>query len=197
MTEKVDEQGIYAKDGRFIEADDILFAVGERPDLSYVPRSWLDDRGMAAVDECRQLLGAPGVFAVGDTTEPGLLTHAIGSGRDVADYIDDMLNNVDLVPKPKREMIPQSCLRKEYFRPLKRGHFKVEDVVELETSRCLSCGTCRDCGMCLEACPEGAIIREEKEDGAFEYVADDKYCIGCGICAGICPCGIWAMEQVV
>jgi len=32
---------------------------------------------------------------------------------------------------------------------------------------------------------------------AFEYVSDDHLCIGCGICAGIFPCGIWAMEQVV
>ena len=65
LTEKVDERGIYSKDGHFIEADDILFAVGERPDLSYVPRSWLDDRGMAAIDACRQLQAAPGVFAGG------------------------------------------------------------------------------------------------------------------------------------
>jgi ferredoxin len=197
VTEKVDDKGIYSRDGRFIAADDIFFAVGERPDLSYLPPRWVDDRGLAAIDECRQLLGAPGVFAVGDTTEPGLLTHAIGSGREVAEYIDDMFHNLDLVPRPKREMIPQSCLRKEYYRPLKRGHFRVEDVTELETGRCLSCGTCRDCGMCVEACPEGAITREDKEDGAFEYVSDDKYCIGCGICAGICPCGIWAMEEVV
>ena len=66
-----------------------------------------------------------------------------------------------------------------------------------ETGRCLSCGTCRDCSMCLEACPEGAIRRVEKADGSFEYVSDDHVCIGCGICAGICPCGIWAMEITV
>jgi len=51
--------------------------------------------------------------------------------------------------------------------------------------------------MCLEVCPEGAIRRVEDEKGKFEYVSDGEYCIGCGICAGICPCGIWGMEQVV
>ncbi|NLC72097.1 MAG: FAD-dependent oxidoreductase, partial [Desulfuromonadaceae bacterium] len=195
--EKVDEEGVRAKDGRFVPADDVIFAIGERPDLSYLPRTWLDERGLADIDSCRQFTMAPGVFAVGDATEPGLLTHAIGSGREVAEHIDRLLNGLELAPIQKKEMIPQSCLRKEYYRPLKRGHFKVEDVIQLETSRCLSCGACRDCSMCLEACPEGAITREEKEDGSFEYVSDDKYCIGCGICAGICPCGIWSMEQVV
>ncbi|WP_366525807.1 4Fe-4S binding protein, partial [Desulfovibrio sp.] len=29
--------------------------------------------------------------------------------------------------------------------------------------------------------------------GGFEYVSDPARCIGCGICAGICPCGIWTM----
>jgi NADPH-dependent glutamate synthase beta subunit-like oxidoreductase/ferredoxin len=195
-TERIDDQGVHGKDGRFLEADMVIFAVGERPDLSYVPRAWLDVRGMMEVDECHQVQLAPGVFAVGDTTEPGLLTHAIGSGREVADYIDTLFSGEELVPIKKPEAIPQSCLKKEYFKPQKRGRVSLEDATE-ETNRCLSCGTCRDCGMCLEACPEGAITRVEKEDGAFEYVADDDYCIGCGICAGICPCGIWAMEQIV
>jgi NADPH-dependent glutamate synthase beta subunit-like oxidoreductase/Pyruvate/2-oxoacid:ferredoxin oxidoreductase delta subunit len=197
VTDKVDEEGAHAKDGRLIPADDVIFAIGERPDLSYLPRLWLDEKGMADIDDCRQFIAAPGVFAVGDATEAGLLTHAIGSGREVAEHIDHLLNGLELVPVQKKEMIPQSCLRREYYRPLKRGHFQVEDVVSLETSRCLSCGACRDCSMCVEACPEGAITREEKENGSFEYVADDKYCIGCGVCAGICPCGIWSMEQVV
>lgn len=197
VTDKVDEEGVHGRDGRLLPAADVFFAVGERPDLSYLPRTWLDERGMPATDECRQFVLAPAVFAVGDATEPGLLTHAIGSGREVAEHIDRLLNGLEPVPLRKKEMIPLSCLRKEYYRPLKRGHFKVDDVVQLETSRCLSCGACRDCSMCLEACPEGAIVREEKEGGAFEYRSDDKYCIGCGICAGVCPCGIWTLEQVV
>jgi pyruvate/2-oxoglutarate dehydrogenase complex dihydrolipoamide dehydrogenase (E3) component/NAD-dependent dihydropyrimidine dehydrogenase PreA subunit len=196
FTEKVDAKGLWTKDGDLLEADMVIISIGERPDLSYVPREWLSDRGMMDVDECWQSVHAPDVFAIGDTIKPGLLTHAIGHGADAAKLIDDYLAGRELEPVFKPEVIPQSCLSKELFRPQNRGRFCVTDAKD-ETNRCLSCGTCRDCSMCLEACPEGAIRREEKEDGAFEYVSDDHVCIGCGICAGICPCGIWAMETVV
>ncbi len=195
-TDKIDAQGVHGKDGRLIEADTVIIAIGERPDLSYVPREWLTDRGMMDVDDCWQAVKAPEVFAIGDTIKPGLLTHAIGAGTEVAGYIDLYLAGETLVPRQKPEPIPQKCLSKELFRPRNRGRFCLSDAKD-ETSRCLSCGTCRDCSMCLEACPEGAIRRVETAEGGFEYVSDDHLCIGCGICAGICPCGVWAMEQVV
>jgi NADPH-dependent glutamate synthase beta subunit-like oxidoreductase/glutamate synthase domain-containing protein 3/Pyruvate/2-oxoacid:ferredoxin oxidoreductase delta subunit len=196
FTEKISEEGLHTKDGRLIEADTVIIAIGERPDLSYVPREWLTDRGMMDVDDCWQSKQAPGVFALGDTIKPGLLTHAIGSGREVSEYIDDYLGGRELVAKKKPEMIPQWKLHKESFQARNRGRFKVTDACE-EANRCISCGTCRDCSMCLETCPEGAIVRNEKMDGSYEYVSDEKYCIGCGLCAGICPCGIWALEKVI
>jgi NADPH-dependent glutamate synthase beta subunit-like oxidoreductase/Pyruvate/2-oxoacid:ferredoxin oxidoreductase delta subunit len=192
FTEKIDDKGLHAKDGRLLEADTVIIAIGERPDLSYVPRSWLTDRGMMEVDGCWQA-SSPGVFALGDAIKPGLLTHAIGAGREVAESIDAWLAGQPLVAKAKPEMIPQKCLSKELFRPQNRGRFCVTDAKD-EKNRCLSCGTCRDCYMCLEACPEGAIRRVELADGKHQYVSDDHVCIGCGICAGICPCGIWQME---
>ncbi|GAB4557394.1 MAG: FAD-dependent oxidoreductase [Geothermobacteraceae bacterium] len=195
-TEKVTEEGLWTKDGELIEADDVIISIGERPDLSYVPREWLTERGMMDVDACGQVVKAPGVFAIGDTIKPGLLTHAIGHGQEAIHYINEMFAGRELVPIQKPEMINQSCLSKELFKPRNRGRFCITDGTE-ETLRCISCGTCRDCSMCLEACPEGAIRRVEKEDGSFEYVSDDEVCIGCSICAGICPCGVWAMEQVV
>ena len=45
-----------------------------------------------------------------------------------------------------------------------------------------------------KSCPQNAISRIEKEDGKFEYVSDPNKCIGCGICAGLCPCGILEIE---
>jgi NADPH-dependent glutamate synthase beta subunit-like oxidoreductase/Pyruvate/2-oxoacid:ferredoxin oxidoreductase delta subunit len=196
FTEKVTAEGLWTKDGELIVADEVIIAIGERPDLSFVPRAWLTDRGMMDVDACSQVVKASGVFAIGDTTKPGLLTHAIGGGQEAAFQINDYLAGRELKPIIKPEMINQSCLSKELFKPRNRGRFCVTDARD-ETLRCISCGTCRDCSMCLEACPEGAISRIEKVDGTFEYVSDEDVCIGCSICAGICPCGVWAMEITV
>ncbi len=196
FTEKITAEGLVTKDGELIEADDVIISIGERPDLSYVPREWLTERGMMDIDACGQSTKAPGIFAIGDATHPGLLTHAIGQGQEAITYINDMLSGKELKPIIKPEMINQACLSKELFKPRNRGKFNVTDGKE-ETLRCISCGTCRDCTMCLEACPEGAIRRVDKEDGTFEYISEDHDCIGCSICAGICPCGVWAMEQVV
>ena len=60
--------------------------------------------------------------------------------------------------------------------------------------RCVSCGTCRDCHTCETSCPEKAISRTETKMG-FAYVSDPERCIGCGVCAGVCPCGVWTMHD--
>ena len=52
-----------------------------------------------------------------------------------------------------------------------------------ELERCLSCGTCNECGTCFVFCPDGAI---RWEDGP---VIDLDFCKGCGICAVECPGG--------
>lgn len=193
FTAKIDAQGVHGKHGELLEADTVIIAIGERPDLSFVPRAWLTDRGMMEVNGCLQSPHAPEVFAIGDTVQPGLLTHAIGQGSDAALQIDAFLAGRELAPLKHPEVIPSSCLSRELFKPQNRGRMGIPDALG-ESGRCLSCGTCRDCTMCLEACPEGAIRRVEGEDGSFEYLSDDHVCIGCGICAGICPCGIWAMD---
>ena len=195
-TAKITPEGLHTKDGELIKADSVIISIGERPDLSFAPSAWTTERGMMNVNGCWQVEGENNVFAIGDTTSPGLLTHAIGQGHEAADQCDDLLSGYPLTPRRKLEIIPQTRLSKELFRPRKTGQLQVIDARE-ESGRCISCGTCRDCYMCLEACPEGAITRIDMDNGDYEYTSDPNVCIGCGICAGICPCGIWGMEHAV
>ncbi|MGM0415345.1 MAG: FAD-dependent oxidoreductase [Thermodesulfobacteriota bacterium] len=195
-TAKITAEGLHTKDGELIEADSVIISIGERPDLSFAPPEWTTERGMMNVNGCWQVEGENNVFAIGDTTSPGLLTHAIGHGHEAADQCDDLLKGKPLTPRRKLEIIPQTRLSKELFPPRKTGQLQVIDARE-ESGRCISCGTCRDCYMCLESCPEGAISRVDKKGGDYEYTSNPDVCIGCGICAGICPCGIWGMEHAV
>jgi len=47
--------------------------------------------------------------------------------------------------------------------------------------------TCTQCGLCIPACPAGALSRKNST-GAV--VVDEKLCSACGICAMVCPYGV-------
>ena len=193
MTTKITDEGIYADDGRFIEADQIIVSIGEEPILDYLPEdpsikkfrgSWLvPDSSKAIMD---------GVFAAGDVIKPGRLTDAIGDAIKAAWYADEYVMGAEMKPFPQKEQIPADRISRAYFE--KCHHCNLPEPAG-DHARCVSCGTCRDCKMCLESCPEKAITRVEKEDGSWEYVSDPDRCIGCGICAGVCPCGVWTIQD--
>ena len=42
------------------------------------------------------------VFAIGDATKPGLVTHAIGQGRIAADVIHSQLMHYDYLPEVRQ-----------------------------------------------------------------------------------------------
>ncbi len=52
-----------------------------------------------------------------------------------------------------------------------------------EARRCLNCGVCNGCEVCLVFCPDVAITR--RADGGLEI--DYDHCKGCGVCAAECP----------
>jgi len=60
-----------------------------------------------------------------------------------------------------------------------------------ESHRCLNCGVCTECDVCLILCPDAAITRAE--GGGYEIALD--YCKGCGICAAECPRGAIVMMK--
>jgi len=60
-----------------------------------------------------------------------------------------------------------------------------------EAKRCMSCGMCFECDNCVMYCPQTAVYRVKKtESTTGRYVATDyDKCIGCHICADVCPTG--------
>ncbi|MCK9363191.1 MAG: FAD-dependent oxidoreductase [Syntrophales bacterium] len=185
FTKQITEVGVELTDGEVLPADTVIMAVGDQPELSFLPDEIKTERGFISIDANYQT-SAPGVYAVGDAARLGLLTDAIGSGRKAAVAIDDMLRGreetYDQIPTIAVERV-----KLQYYDP-RPQHF--EDIVAC-AANCASCGGCRDCGMCETACPQNAISRKEGEDGRFEYVVEDSLCIGCGTCAGVCPTGVW------
>ena len=70
------------------------------------------------------------------------------------------------------------------------GGLTVAEAIN-ESHRCLNCGVCTECDVCLIFCPDAAITRSE--GGGYEIALD--YCKGCGICAAECPRGAIAMTK--
>lgn len=187
FTKEITEQGIITQEGNMIKADTVIIAIGETPDLTFLPEPLEVDRGCLKPDSDCSV--APGIFVAGDIVRAGRLVDAIGAGGQAAMAVDAYLNGECYKPASKTK-IPAKRLNTAYF---KKCHSCDVPEANNDYTRCISCGTCRDCHMCLTSCPENAITRIVKENST-EYVSDPAKCIGCGICAGICPCGIWNME---
>ena len=77
------------------------------------------------------------------------------------------------------------------------GHFE-ERMIGLdekqtvdEAKRCMSCGLCFECDNCVIYCPQTAVKRTPKAESTMgRYVYTDyDLCIGCHICADVCPTG--------
>ena len=189
VTKKISDDGIQSDDGRFIPADQVIVSIGESPVLDFLPevkkfRDWLVPNADKTI--------LPKVFAAGDVIKPGRLTDAIGDARRTALAIDQFLRGEKITLEAQAQVVPPENLSKKFFE--KCHHCDLPDP-QHEHLRCVSCGTCRDCKMCLNSCPEKAISRIARDDGTWEYVSDAAKCIGCGICAGVCPCGVWNISD--
>jgi 2-oxoacid:acceptor oxidoreductase delta subunit (pyruvate/2-ketoisovalerate family) len=91
-------------------------------------------------------------------------------------------------PRHPDRFRPAESTRRD-FREAVRGLTRDEALAE--AGRCLNCGVCNTCEVCLIFCPDVAISKGK--DGAL--VIDDAYCKGCGICAAECPRGAITMTR--
>lgn len=77
------------------------------------------------------------------------------------------------------------------------GHFAERQInleeakAVKEAGRCMSCGMCFECDNCVIYCPQDAVFRVSKDSKTLGRYVDTDYdkCIGCHICADVCPTG--------
>jgi len=203
FTERYDhkQKRLYFKDGASMPADMVFVSIGDTPEISFLTPTIDTEDGWIKADEVGYTSDSK-VFAIGDATRLGLVTNAIGQGRLTAEAIHAQLKG-QVYKYKKKEMIPYEKIKTVYYEaevrvqsPNSKLQTPNSELCKSEAERCMSCGICRDCHMCETICYWDAIARIER-NGSYEYVVDDKKCIGCGFCAGICPCGVWEMVENV
>jgi NADH-quinone oxidoreductase subunit F len=151
----------------FVEADTVIAAVGQAPDLSFLPPDSALERTRwerLVVDENRLTTNLPGVFAGGDfVSGPGMVIDAIAAGRRAAIAIDKFLRDdtsrVDMydlklsvieeaITEEEEDETWEPQLRPEMSRlPFeeRKGSFKEtelgfsEEIAKQEAKRCLRC----------------------------------------------------------
>ena len=190
-----------------LELDNLILAVGERPDLSLLPQGVKLKEGRVNDPALVKTLKAS-IFAGGDAaTGAGTVVEAIASGRRGAEAIHRFLRGL---PEPEEEepvLVPFERINLDYFKPRPRLQGRTLAVPQrvanfsevelgftteqgiLEAERCFSCGVCNQCDNCITYCPDVAISRHDDE-----YEVDYDYCKGCGICAEECP--RWVIDLI-
>lgn len=189
FTKEITDEGVVLDTGELLPANTVFISIGDVPDLDFLPANVEIERGFIKVDDHFQT-SDPQIFAIGDAVKPGLLTDAIGSGRKAAQAMMNVFKKGRPTVK-ERTMIDKKRITLEYFDP----RIASFDDIESCGAQCSSCGACRDCGVCVSICPRTAISRRELAGNDYEYVVDPEKCIGCGFCAGACPCGVWNLIE--
>ncbi|MCL5021060.1 MAG: NAD(P)-binding protein, partial [Bacteroidetes bacterium] len=183
-------------------ANTIIAAIGEEPDLSFLPYSFLKKGVRLFVDDDYST-GVPGIFAGGDaaTNPNGTVVNAIRAGKEAAISIDEFLGwrnktnglshdvvrpedvNTFYFPHEKRVKVPRITVEKSKASFTEVNKTLTEDHALAEAERCFTCGTCLHCDVCMTFCPDVAISKDE----SGEYVIDYDHCKGCGVCVNECP----------
>jgi Pyruvate/2-oxoacid:ferredoxin oxidoreductase delta subunit len=112
------------------------------------------------------------------------------SAHEIVHADELFLGHFPYTPRNKRgEKVPTSEEVLGHFEERVIG-LSEEQAVE-EAKRCMSCGMCFECDNCVIFCPQDAVFRVKKSESTTGRYVDTDYtrCIGCHICADVCPTG--------
>lgn len=194
-----------------LPCDTIIAAIGQRADLGFLPPAVERTKWGTVKAGADGVCTLDGLFAAGDAvTGPKTVIHAIAGGQRVARSVDAYLarGRWDVPPSPRLHLDdaptddtsapvryePEraAAASREAMPTLDPAARDGLDEVELglgldqalrEAQRCLVCGQCAKCDICVStfACPAFTV------DADSTIAIDPVLCIGCGVCAQICP----------
>lgn len=173
-----------------IPGDLVIWAVGQRPDFSFLPadESILSHSEQGIQADQRMMTSLEGVFTAGDVRRGTtfFVVDAVGEGHRAARAIMNYLEG-NPAEKPA-EQRPRSVLNsREIENRLKEregaavqrvsvpciaagkrsnNFLEVEQTISerqalRESGRCLACGPCSECMACVEVCQPGAILHQQ------------------------------------
>jgi heterodisulfide reductase subunit A-like polyferredoxin len=148
-------------------------------------------KGTFAIDPLTLATNRPGIFAGGDVARgPWILIQAIADGRRGALSIDRYLSGVDLLTPREQIPLPVVDLSKEEIgQMVERGEVDLtprtavpmlptaerirdfrevelvltEEQAKSEAVRCLACGICSECHLCVQVCKREAIDHQQAD----------------------------------
>ena len=163
LLEKLQETGLQPKEFKPSEAE------GPRP----------IDQGLHGTDLAGKGVGGFAVHNYEDRSQ-----------AEVCQSDELFLAHFPFVDRIKRvEKVPSAVEVLGHFEERMLGLDEAQTVVEAK--RCMSCGLCFECDNCVIYCPQIAVKRTPKVEATMgRYVYTDyDLCIGCHICADVCPTG--------
>ena len=176
-----------------IEADVVVFAIGQRPDVSLLPDEVQVRGRFAAADPVTLATDVPGLFAGGDVvTGTAFVVDAIAAGHKAASSMDAYLRGQDPsgFPKPEGSIEVAELTDEEARAQVASGAVSdaprhevsklpaaervqgfrevypafTEEEARAEAERCLSCGICSECNQCVYACQKHCIDHDMREE---------------------------------
>ncbi|MDH5560651.1 MAG: NAD(P)-binding protein [Deltaproteobacteria bacterium] len=189
-----------------ISCDMIVASIGQSTDMAGF-ESVTNQAPWLKVNQHYLVQGEEKVFGGGDALKVDLITTAVGHGRKAAEAIDRYLQGKAQPASEYQDVIQYERLYPYYFlnsAQTKRSHLKLKKVegnfeeilislgdeaIIKESERCMSCGLCIECKQCTHFCPQEAISYYKDNPVGEVMFTDYTKCVGCHICAQVCPTG--------
>ena len=173
-----------------IEADTIIVAIGQRPDVRAFEEVEKMPFGTIKVDGVTLETNINGVFAGGDVVAgpTGVVVESIAAAKEAAISIERYLEGIDLkegrpktvkrvkevskegVEKKARSVMPLLGVgrRKGSFAEVELGFDETAAITEAK--RCLNCAVCSECLECEKVCEAKAINHDMQDEVVEENV---------------------------